>query len=114
MSEWLLLLAALLSTGCGASTTPASASDAAATEATTYLSCAYTGEPAQPPCTQYLGLRGNLAACGILDASAPGALSAAVCLANCVATDQCSLVLDASVAPGIGTPGYPYIACGCR
>jgi hypothetical protein len=110
------LLAALLACAapcsCGATATKSSGSDGGPQ----YVSCAYTSEPAtdaEAPCTQYLGLRGNLAACGVLDASAAGPLSAAACNANCL-TSRCSLVVDASVAPGIGTPGYPRIACGCN
>ena len=100
-------------TACGGATAPLEAGDAAAKEAAAYVSCAFTAEPAKPPCTQYIGLRGNLAACGIPDGAAAGALPSATCLANCQSS-SCSLVLDAAVAPGIAGPGYPGIACGCR
>jgi hypothetical protein len=101
--------------GCGGSSLPVALSDAGSTdgglkEAAPYVSCAYTSEPAQPPCTQYLGIRGDLTNCGILDASASGTLSAATCAVNCLSTNVCSLVVDASSA-GIGSP---IIACGCE
>jgi hypothetical protein len=109
--------------GCGGATAPVEAGDASdaqaaadarAKEAAAYVSCAFTAEPAkEAPCTQYLGIRGDLAACGIPDASAAGALPPETCRANC-GTTSCSLVLDAAVAPGIVGPGYPGIACGCK
>ena len=99
-----------LASACGGSTSPSS--DAGAD--VSYLSCAFTSEPAQDaqaPCTSFQGIQGDLAQCGILDASAAGALPAAACQANC-GTAICSLVVDASaVAPGIGSP---VIACGCN
>jgi hypothetical protein len=98
--------------GCG-SVASSGTADGGAPDAG-YVSCAHTSEPApasQAPCTQYLGLSGDLTKCGIADASIGGALSVAACQVNCLA-DVCSLVLDAStVAPGIGSP---VIACGCQ
>jgi hypothetical protein len=107
-----LLSAALLSlaSACGGSTSPSV--DASAD--VSYVSCAFTSEPArdaQAPCTSFQGIHGDLAQCGVLDASAAGPLPAAACQANC-GTAICSLVVDASaVAPGIGSP---VIACGCN
>jgi hypothetical protein len=106
------LLAALLSlsSACGGSSSPSV--DASAD--VSYVSCAFTSEPArdaQAPCTSFQGVHGDLAQCGIPDASAAGPLPAAACQANCD-TAICSLVVDASaVAPGLGSP---VIACGCN
>ena len=76
-----------------------------------FPSCAFTGEPsppAPPPCTEYLGVAGDLAGCGI--STTPGPLPAAVCAAECGAgTTECALLADA----GSFGFGPTVVGCGC-
>ena len=88
----------------------AGSTDGGPKEAAPYVSCAYTSEPAQPPCTQYLGIRGGLHRSAASSMHRRRALSAATCTVNRVSTNVCSLVVDASSA-GIGSP---IVACGCE
>ncbi len=73
-------------------------------------SCAFTAEPSPPapgPCTSYVGVQGDLAACGI--PMTPGPLPAEVCTVECVSTGTCALLAD----PGLGL-GSLVIGCGCQ
>jgi hypothetical protein len=70
---------------------------------------AFTGEPAPPappPCTEYLGVNGDPAACGI--PSSPGPVPAAACQKLC-GVSACELFPD-------GTLGFGpiVIGCGCQ
>jgi hypothetical protein len=76
-----------------------------------FPSCAFTAEPAPPgppPCSEYVGVDGDLAACGI--STTPGPLPAAVCAVECVTTTECALLADAG---GFGF-GPTVIGCGCQ
>ncbi len=73
-------------------------------------SCAFTSEPSPPapgPCMSYVGIQGDLAACGI--PTMPGPLPPEVCTVECVSTGTCALLDD----PGLGF-GSLVVGCGCQ